>query len=109
MAKPAWGHKHRCESCGTRFYDLMRQPAACPQCGAVAAVAEPKPRRQAPKPKRSAPQSTPAEGGTKLVEIGSKDDADEDSDAVEDSAELGGDEDVGAVPPEDVDERSQIG
>ncbi|PIE16005.1 MAG: hypothetical protein CSA66_07865 [Proteobacteria bacterium] len=30
------GAKHRCTSCGTRYYDLGRQRAACPKCGAAA-------------------------------------------------------------------------
>ncbi|HVG81046.1 MAG TPA: FYDLN acid domain-containing protein, partial [Methylomirabilota bacterium] len=26
MAKPEWGTKRICHSCGTRFYDLLRDP-----------------------------------------------------------------------------------
>ncbi|HIJ38978.1 MAG TPA: TIGR02300 family protein [Rhodospirillaceae bacterium] len=48
MAKPEWGVKRACHSCGAHFYDLMRQPIICPKCKAVV---EPelafKPRRQA--------------------------------------------------------------
>ena len=35
MAKPEWGTKRQCHSCGTRFYDLMKPEIACPKCGAV--------------------------------------------------------------------------
>ena len=35
MAKPEWGTKRQCQSCGTRFYDLMKPEIACPKCGAV--------------------------------------------------------------------------
>ena len=35
MAKPEWGTKRQCNSCGTRFYDLMKPEIACPKCGAV--------------------------------------------------------------------------
>lgn len=35
MAKPEWGAKRLCGSCGARFYDLNRDPIACPECGAV--------------------------------------------------------------------------
>jgi uncharacterized protein (TIGR02300 family) len=35
MAKPEWGVKRQCASCGARFYDLNMDPAACPECGAV--------------------------------------------------------------------------
>ena len=34
MAKPQWGSEHICHSCGTRFYDLLREPIVCPNCGA---------------------------------------------------------------------------
>jgi uncharacterized protein (TIGR02300 family) len=35
MAKPEWGVKRQCLSCGARFYDLNHDPIACPECGAV--------------------------------------------------------------------------
>jgi uncharacterized protein (TIGR02300 family) len=32
VAKPEWGTKRICPSCGTRYYDLMRRPVICPKC-----------------------------------------------------------------------------
>ena len=32
MAKPEWGTKRICPSCGTRYYDLMRDSVVCPKC-----------------------------------------------------------------------------
>ncbi len=32
MAKPEWGSKRICPSCGTRYYDLMREQVICPKC-----------------------------------------------------------------------------
>ena len=32
LAKPEWGTKRICPSCGTRYYDLMRDPVVCPKC-----------------------------------------------------------------------------
>ena len=32
VAKPEWGTKRICPSCGTRYYDLMRRPVVCPRC-----------------------------------------------------------------------------
>ena len=32
MAKPEWGTKRICPSCGTRYYDLLREPVICPKC-----------------------------------------------------------------------------
>ena len=35
MAKPELGGKHQCQNCGTRFFDLNRDPIICPKCGTV--------------------------------------------------------------------------
>jgi uncharacterized protein (TIGR02300 family) len=35
VAKPEWGTKRICQSCGAPFYDLRRDPIVCPKCGAV--------------------------------------------------------------------------
>ena len=32
MAKAEWGTKRICPSCGTRYYDLLREPVICPKC-----------------------------------------------------------------------------
>ena len=32
MAKPEWGTKRICPSCGARYYDLLREPVVCPKC-----------------------------------------------------------------------------
>jgi uncharacterized protein (TIGR02300 family) len=33
VAKPEWGTKRICPSCGVRYYDLRRDPPSCPSCG----------------------------------------------------------------------------
>jgi uncharacterized protein (TIGR02300 family) len=35
VAKPEWGVKRACLACGTRFYDLLKQPIVCPNCETV--------------------------------------------------------------------------
>ena len=35
MAKPEWGSKRTCQACGAKFYDMKRDPAVCPSCGAT--------------------------------------------------------------------------
>lgn len=35
MAKPELGTKRLCPSCGTKYYDLDRNPILCPKCGTV--------------------------------------------------------------------------
>jgi uncharacterized protein (TIGR02300 family) len=32
MPKDEWGVKRLCPHCGTRFYDLQRDPMTCPNC-----------------------------------------------------------------------------
>jgi uncharacterized protein (TIGR02300 family) len=32
VAKPEWGTKRICPSCGARYYDLLRRPVVCPRC-----------------------------------------------------------------------------
>ena len=34
MAKPEWGKKRICPSCGTKYYDFKNSPIICPSCGA---------------------------------------------------------------------------
>lgn len=33
MAKPELGGKRQCQNCGTKFFDLNRDPILCPKCG----------------------------------------------------------------------------
>jgi uncharacterized protein (TIGR02300 family) len=33
MAKEIWGQKHICMECQAPFYDMRRDPIACPKCG----------------------------------------------------------------------------
>ena len=35
MAKPELGAKHQCLNCGTKFFDLNRDPIVCPKCETV--------------------------------------------------------------------------
>ncbi|WP_029057710.1 TIGR02300 family protein [Stappia stellulata] len=40
MAKPELGTKRLCSGCGSKFYDLNRDPITCPKCGTVYIVAQ---------------------------------------------------------------------
>lgn len=35
VAKPEWGMKRTCTSCGAKYYDLEHDPIVCPACGAT--------------------------------------------------------------------------
>ena len=34
LKKSELGKRHRCQACGTKFYDLNNPDAVCPKCGA---------------------------------------------------------------------------
>lgn len=35
VAKAEWGLKRLCPQCGTRYYDMKKNPPVCPKCGAT--------------------------------------------------------------------------
>ena len=68
MAKPEWGVKRTCQSCGVRFYDLRRSPIACPACKAVFTPDLPaRQRRAAPMP-QAAPAPVAVDLGPEVPE-----------------------------------------
>jgi len=100
MAKPEWGLKRQCHSCGLRFYDLRHDPIVCPHCGATFdALALLRPRRAraeavAPAPvARPAPVVADAEDGDAVPEPIE----DDEEELIEDASELGEDEEVPGV------------
>ena len=101
MAKPDWGLKRTCQSCGARFYDMGRSPIACPKCGAeFDAEALLKTRRtKAPTPRPAPVAVVPEEVEPAEDVVVEEEAAEEKEDAViEDTSELGeDDEDVADV------------
>ncbi|MFQ5958875.1 MAG: TIGR02300 family protein [Alphaproteobacteria bacterium] len=115
MAKPEWGTKRVCRSCGALFYDMCREPATCPKCGSVyepeatsrvkrAAPPEPAPAVVAAVPVVVAPAVANGAEESDVVAEGKRDDGedlgdietdedDEGGDIIEDPSELGEDED----------------
>tara|TARA_R110000751_G_scaffold248407_1_gene348151 strand:- start:1260 stop:1598 length:339 start_codon:yes stop_codon:yes gene_type:complete len=100
MAKPEWGAKRVCPSCQTRFYDLMRDPAPCPNCGATFDLAQLSERKGPPssraKPK---PAKEPARDAPVLEDelLDDDDDDDESEDDVLLDADDDSDDDIGIV------------
>ncbi len=118
MAKAEWGTKRLCQSCGTRFYDLMRTPCTCPKCGAaVETEVVFKPRRQSAEARAAAKLIPAAEVGVVAEgeEIEALDDEEatgavaegEDDALMEDVADLGEDDDDMAEVMEHLDEDLQ--
>ena len=120
MVKPEWGAKRVCHSCGAPFYDMHRDPIACPKCGAVydpeailksrrarPAVAEAKEVEQ--------PEAEEVEAAeTEEVETAESDDLEtaegeeeEDKELIEDASELGEDEDDMAEVIDNIDDEER--
>lgn len=110
MAKPEWGEKRTCLSCGAKFYDMLRSPIVCPSCEkefvpvtsgrgsrAKAAAAAP-----APEPAKAAPAEEEAlatDDDEELpddpaLDIPDDEDDEDDDDLIEDVTDLGGNDDV---------------
>lgn len=103
MAKPEWGTKRTCTTCGARFYDMQRQPIVCPKCGAENDKDVGKAKRGAAKSSRSEPVKKVAVVKAAVDELDEDDllSTDEDSDKddlMEDASDLGeDDEDMAEV------------
>ncbi len=124
MAKPEWGTKRICPSCGARYYDLGKVPPTCPPCGAeFDPEALLKSRRARPIPAEEIVKKAPlplvaaglgvevddevadledADGALPVEDIGEDSDDEEDV-LIEDASELGED-DIGEVVVEGVGE-----
>jgi uncharacterized protein (TIGR02300 family) len=120
LAKPEWGTKRICPSCGTRYYDLLRDPIVCPKCSTPfdpeAFLRARRARPPAPVEKELEPVGTEeVEGDLETEEIEAveeEEDADvaleeaeeEDEELIEDASELGEDEDDMAEVIDNVEE-----
>jgi uncharacterized protein (TIGR02300 family) len=104
VSKPEWGTKRVCQGCGVRFYDLNRSQIVCPKCGTVNSAEPPaKLRRAAPRPIEPArPAPAPVEPEAGLIaegvtpaslEVEDEEEKDKDEEVIEDTSDLGEDED----------------
>ncbi len=118
MAKAEWGTKRVCQSCATRFYDLMRTPCTCPKCGAtVETEVVFKPRRQSAEARAAAKVAPVAEVIAEGEELEVLDDEEaetpaaevEDDALMEDVADLGEDDDDMAEVMEHLDDEDLQG
>ena len=100
MSKPEWGTKRTCQSCGAHFYDLRKDTIVCPKCGTTydpEAVLKSRRGRVVEKltpVKPVVPETPEVEEETETEDIG----AAEEEEVIEDTSELGeDDEDVSEV------------
>jgi uncharacterized protein (TIGR02300 family) len=122
LAKPEWGSKRICPSCGARYYDLLRDPIVCPKC---ATPFDPEAFLKARRSRPAAPvekELVPVAGGdldtdldTEEVETVEDEEGEEeavpleeaeeeDEELIEDASELGEDEDDMAEVIDNVEE-----
>ena len=127
MAKPEWGTKRICQSCGARFYDFGRSPIICPACGATFDL-EILNRARRTRPGTRAVAAATEEAATETdlgpeveaddveedaeVEedeavIETDDEGEEDDSLIEDASELGDDEDMSDVIEGGMDEETR--
>jgi len=116
LAKPEWGTKRICPSCGTRYYDLLREQVICPKCSTPydpeAFLRARRSRPVAPVEREVAPVGEDAELETEEVETVEDEEAvplaegeeEEDEELIEDASELGEDEDDMAEVIDNVEE-----
>jgi uncharacterized protein (TIGR02300 family) len=97
--------KLSCESCGARFYDLNKQPAVCPKCGAK--NSRPQVFRSRRPAEERAEKKTAVAAAAEKSELPEEEDIeavedDEAEDVIEDTSDLGeDDEDVEVVVEKD--------
>ncbi|MBF0373311.1 MAG: TIGR02300 family protein [Alphaproteobacteria bacterium] len=114
MAKPEWGVKRTCLTCGARFYDMKKSPIICPKCGGTVEPEVPFKARRSPAPEKAvaAPvKVVPVEA--EEIDVaeepeGPIDDIDggddDESGLIEDASDLGEDDDDMAEVMEHIDE-----
>jgi uncharacterized protein (TIGR02300 family) len=119
LAKPEWGSKRICPSCGARYYDLLRDPIVCPKCSTPfdpeALLRARRARPPAPVEKALepvSPEEVDADLETAEVEAVEEEEeeavpleeAEEEEELIEDASELGEDEDDMAEVIDNVEE-----
>jgi uncharacterized protein (TIGR02300 family) len=116
LAKPEWGTKRICPSCGTRYYDLLRDTVICPKCSTPydpeAFLKARRSRPALPVEKELAPVDADADLDTEDAEVVEDEEAvplaaeddEEEEELIEDASELGEDEDDMAEVIDNVEE-----
>jgi uncharacterized protein (TIGR02300 family) len=114
LAKPEWGTKRQCLSCGTRFYDLMKPEIACPKCGAAYDTeSATKTRRARAQVEKVLPEEVVKKGkdvevvAEELDAVAGEEVEEEDEALIEDTSDLGEDEDDMAEVIENVEDEEE--
>lgn len=111
MAKPEWGTKRTCHSCGARFYDLRRFPIVCPVCNAAHdPERQPKPRRPGPLLKEEPALAPHLVDDDAVEEAADVETAEAELDDIEDTAEAeSADDDLASENSQLMEDTSELG
>jgi len=112
VAKPEWGKKRLCPSCGTKFYDLRKSPPACPSCGETVDVEAPTKSKRSRGKDSSRAKAAPAPAAAAEAEpvVGEETDEtplddepsyEDSGEEIDDGSDLGEEEAFGTVGGED--------
>jgi hypothetical protein len=108
MAKPELGEKRTCVSCGTRFFDLSKEPAVCPKCHTEQPAEQSRLRRSAPLPEEQKKVVKPVpdldDVDVEVPDDGEDEDILQDADDLDDAADVI-DADIDVAPETGEDER----
>ena len=122
MVKPEWGMKRICPNCGTRYYDMRRDPVTCPKCSALfdpEALLKTRRARVQPVVEEEAAEEPlvgeeaeadveaeelEGEGEEEALPIEGEEEEEEEEELIEDASELGEDEDDMAEVIENVED-----
>ncbi len=124
MAKPEWGMKRVCPSCGARYYDMQKDPVMCPKCGAAydpETLVKSRRARAVPVPEEPiepmadeeieadiVPEEAESEEAGEAAPVeGGEDQEEEEEEVIEDASELGEDEDDMAEVIENVEDEEE--
>ena len=111
MAKPEWGVKRICPSCGARYYDLRKDPPVCPNCGSqFDPEALLKSRKARPAPVDDV-KKAPVGSEDEDIETESEDEEAAELDEVEDDVSVEDIEEADETPEDDVliEDTSELG
>jgi uncharacterized protein (TIGR02300 family) len=76
VAKPDLGGKRQCANCGTKFFDLNKNPITCPKCGTIFELASAAPAR-ASRAAAADDDETETEDAAEVVSLGDADQAED--------------------------------
>ncbi len=108
MSKAEWGLKRTCQSCGARFYDLLKMPITCPKCDAEYDPEVLLKSRRGKAPAAVAkPVPVPVAEDVDAIEPAVGDEAEEEDAVIEDTSELGEDEEDVAEVIENVEDEER--